>query len=105
MHSRRVESEIFDTVAFVTDLVSLCLQQEFSDDAVSKVTTFAFLVFGDFVSIPHRRILFDVFFVAIQAFFAFEFALLRIRRGREARQRDAEAKKGRPRTHKSPALI
>jgi hypothetical protein len=43
--------------------------------------------------------------VTIQAFFAFEFALLRIRRGREARQRDAEAEKGRPRTHKSPESI
>jgi hypothetical protein len=105
MHSRRVESEIFDTVAFVTDLVSLRLQQEFADDAVSKVTTFAFPVFGDFVSIRHRRILLDVFFVTIQAFFAFEFALLRIRRGREARQRDAEAKEGCPRTHKSSAPI
>jgi dolichol kinase len=72
---------------------------------VSKVATFAFLVFSDFVSIRHRRILLDVFLVTIEAFFAFEFALFRIRRGREARQRDAEAKKARPRAHKSPASV
>jgi hypothetical protein len=105
MHSRRVESEVFDTVAFITDLVALLLQEELSDDAVSKVAIFALPILGGFVNIRHRSILLDVFFVTIQAFFAFEFALLRIRRGREARQRDAKAEEARPRAYKSPAPI
>jgi len=91
MHSRRVESEVFDTVAFITNVVALLLEEELSDDTVSKVAIFALLVLGGFVGIRHRRILLDVLFVAIQAFFAFEFAFLRMRRGGKARQRDAEA--------------
>jgi hypothetical protein len=63
-------------VAFITDLIALLLQEELADYAVSKMATFAFWVIGDFVDVRHRRILLDPFFVAVQAFFAFEFALL-----------------------------
>jgi hypothetical protein len=105
MHSRSVEFEVFDTVAFITDLISLLLQEKLADDAVPKVAIFAFLVFGGFVNIRHRTIFLDVFFVTIQALFAFEFAFLRIRSGREARQHDAEAEQARPHAHQSPALI
>jgi len=105
MHSGRVESEVFDAVAFMTDRVALLLQEEFADDAVSKMAIFASSVVDDLVSVRHRRILLDPFFVTIQAFFAFEFALLRMRRGCEARQRDAEAEEDYPRAHKSRAPI
>jgi hypothetical protein len=78
MHSGSVESEVFDAVAFMTDRVALLLQQELSDNAVSKMAIFALSVLGGFVDVRHRRILLDPFFVAVQAFFAFEFALLRM---------------------------
>jgi hypothetical protein len=78
MHSGSVESEIFDAVAFMTDSVALLLQEELSDNAVSKMAIFTIAVLDDFVNVRHRRILLDPFFVAIQAFFALEFALLRI---------------------------
>jgi hypothetical protein len=91
VYSLGVESEIFGAVTFETDLVAFLLQQELTHNAVSKVAIFALAILHDFVNIRHRKILPDVFFVTIQTFFAFEFSLLRVRRGREARQRDAEA--------------
>jgi hypothetical protein len=78
VHPLGVESEVFDAVAFITDRVALLLQEELADNAVSKMAIFAFSVLGGFVDVRHRRILLDPFFVAVQAFFAFEFALLRM---------------------------
>jgi hypothetical protein len=78
VHPLGVEPEVFDAVAFITDPVALLLQEELADNAVPKMAIFALSVFGGFVDIRHRRILLDVFFVTVQAFFAFEFALLRI---------------------------
>jgi hypothetical protein len=82
VHPLGVESEVFDAVAFVTDRVALLLQEELADDAVSKMAAFALSVLGGFVDVRHRKILLDPFFVTVQAFFAFEFALLRMRRAR-----------------------
>jgi hypothetical protein len=105
MHSSGVESQVFDAVAFITDLVALLLQEELADNAVSKMAIFALSVLEDFVNVRHRKVLLDGFCVAIQAVFALEFALLRMRRGREARQRDAEAEQARPRAHEGSAPI
>ena len=77
-----VEPEVCDAVARITNLVALLLQEELPNNAVPKMAVFTLPVFDDFVGIRHRRILLDPLFVTVQAFFALEFSLLRIRRGR-----------------------
>ena len=96
MNSRRIEPQILGGMAFMTDLVSLLLEEKRAHDPVPKVTILTFPVLHDPVHILHRKVLLDEFLVAVQTFLAFELPLLGIGRGRKAQERDAARKNPHP---------
>jgi hypothetical protein len=96
MHRRTIQPQILDRVAFMTDLVSLFLEEELRHDPVPKVAILTFPILHDLVHVLHREILLDEFLMTVQALLSLEFPLFRIRRIRGEEKRDAAAEYGQP---------
>ena len=96
VNSRRVQLQILDGVAFVTDLVALLLEQKLAHNSMPKVAVFAFSVLDHSVEVWHGEVLLAEFLVTVQALLTLEFPLLRVGRGDEAQEDDTAAEEGHP---------
>ena len=54
MYSRQIQTQIFDGVAFMTDLVAIFLEEHLANDPVPEVTILTFPVLHHIVHVPAR---------------------------------------------------
>ncbi len=95
VYSDGVQFQLFDGMAFVTELVAFLLQDELADDPVVEVAVEALPIFDHFVDVAHREILLDELLVAVEAILLLELPLLRLGGRRRTQQDDNGAQEGR----------
>lgn len=95
MHVSGIELQILNRVAGVAKLVPFLLQEELTDDPVAEMAVLTLSVFHAGMDVLHREILVRELLVAVEAFLALEFPLLRERRRCKAQEEKSGAEESR----------
>jgi hypothetical protein len=96
MHARRIQLQILDRMAGITELVPVLLENEFGHNPVPNVALLTLSLLDHCVDVAHRKILFDELLVTVEALLSLELPLLGVGRRCKAQCERHAAKDSHP---------
>ena len=96
VHARRIQLQILDRMAAITELVPILLENEFGHNPVPNVALLTLSLVDHRVDVAHREVFFDKFLVTVETLLSLELPLLGVGRRCKAQGEHDAAKNSRP---------